>query len=82
MINTTIREKFFELAEEHNHYYGHRLGGCVEGDKISSLLNSSSTQKPEVGFGSIHITSINGAMHAEPNDYSDRLILLITPLGF
>ena len=79
-ITTETRSKFLSLACEYIYYYGHGPEGCVAGDEISSLLNSSKIYKPETGFGSVHVASRNGAMHAEPNESSDRLLLVITPI--
>lgn len=79
-ITTYTRNKFLELAEAYIYYYGHGSGGCVDGNPISSLLNSSRIYRPEIGSGSVHVASRNGAMHAEPNESADRLLLLITPI--
>lgn len=77
-INDSSREKFITIAEEFSFYYGHSLSGCIKGDEISTLLTSSEVYKTEIGFGSVHVASTTGAMHAEPNDIGGRLLLIIT----
>jgi hypothetical protein len=79
-ITSAIRSEFLEIAEEYTRYYGHGLEDCVPGNKISFLLDASRIYKPEIGFGSVHVAARNGALHAEPNDNKDRLLLIITPL--
>jgi hypothetical protein len=79
-IASGIRNKFLKMSKEFSYYYGNDIEDCVEGDALSSLLSTSKNYSYEAGFGSIHVTSTNGAMHAEPNDGKDRLLLLISPI--
>jgi|GEM_PF-6248651 hypothetical protein len=81
--NATTEQKaeFKQLANVTTFTYGHAGQFNCEEDEINKLLTSSLGVRANKWQGSVHVTGVDGAIHAVPVDScEDRLLLLITPI--
>ncbi|RZI45772.1 hypothetical protein EDM53_04730 [Rickettsiales endosymbiont of Peranema trichophorum] len=79
-VGAVERGIFYLLANETVFYYGHN-STCVSGDGITKLFEGGVNEVAEYGYGSVHISGINGSIHKAPDESRfGRMTLIITPI--
>lgn len=80
-IDPTQRLNFLSMVNETEYYYGHTVP-CSSKDKVNTNFQSTFVKYTKKGYGSVHLTGRNGALHTAPHQHNQRIVLLITPIHY